>query len=524
MSSIASPPFNDSTADITICSSDGVVFRLHRVILSLASDFFKDMLSLPQPAATSYHQGPHTTQPGGTPIIEVSESSDVLERLFRLCYPVDDPVLDTIGEVRSTLEAAMKYQMSEAIKITKRKLLALAAADPLRVYCVACRFSLEEEASAAAKEVFKQKAQDRYVEDLEETTIGAYHRLLSYCERRGRVRERFRFTVHRDGRDDPPVTSTPSIGELTLELPELSVDPKIASHPFDMAEAEIGLVSSDGVEFRVFKHILQLSSPPLYDRANDLPASAPVTINVSEPSRILSILLQLSYPTLEPRLEDLHDISAALTAAEKYEMHRASQVLRAAMNMRKDVASEDPVTLYALACHFGMRELAVAAAKRTLRTELMRTSVSELDAVGVSAGCFYRLLEYHRRCRAAVRSIFETGDWIEPDMLTQLRSCCRRAYSASPRTPCWYDMYMTRIAEEAWPRSKSVMKDQLLQNVLEATQDPGYSCGYCMDVQGIFLLIRFSKYVAEKIESLEKNVALQWMSLGAPPSPAPLSS
>lgn len=531
MASTAPHPFDDPTADIVVISFDGVSFALHKIILSLASEFFRDMLSLPQPATPLLLKSSDLTGDAKVPTIAVSERSDVLERLFRLCYPVDDPVMDTIDEVCSTLEAAMKYQMSEAIKITKRKLLKLAVSEPLRVYCVACRFSLEEEASAAAKEVFKQKAQENYVAELEETSIGAYHRLLSYCERRGRVRERFRFTVHRDGRDELAATSTPSIGVLTLDLAGLSVEPKLAPYPFDLPEAEVVLVSSDDVEFRIYKHIIQLSSTVLHTRLQDITPPAPLTITVSEHSRIISILLQLCYPMPEPRLEDMHDISVALAAAEKYEMQRAAQVLRAALNLRKDNTSEDPFTLYAIACHFGMRELAVAAAKSTLRTELMRSSVSELEAIGISGGCFYRLLEYHRRCRAAVRSIFDNNDWIEPDMLTHLRNCCRSAYGATPQTPCWYNMYMTRIAEEAWPRSKSVTKDELLQSVLEA-QEPGYSysCGYCLDVKGIFILIRFSKYVAETMESLEKAVSLSGlylnrddahMTLGRPAMVAP---
>ncbi|KAI0738449.1 hypothetical protein C8Q80DRAFT_1275452 [Daedaleopsis nitida] len=519
----AGHPFNQSTADIIITSSDDVPFRLHRIILSLASDFFSDMLSLPQPT-----QNQRADETDVIPTISVSESSEVLEKLFRLCYPVDDPPMKTIEEVRSILEAAMKYQMSEAVKITKRKLLALASTDPLRVYCVACQFGLEEEASAAAKEVYRQKAQDRYVEDLEETSIGAYHRLLSFCERHGRVRgERFRFTVHRNGRDDAAAPPTPSIAQLTLEPPDLSADARVAPYPFDLAEAEVVLVTSDSVEFRVFQQILALCSPVLSARAKDLPPSAPSTIDVSEHSRIFSILLQLSYPTAEPRLEDLLDISAALAAAEKYEMQRASQVLRAVLASRRDSPSEDSTTLYAIASRFGMRELAVAAAKRTLRTEIMRASasISDLDALGVSAGCFYRLLDYHRRCRAAVRSIFNfdnSGDWIDYEMSTQLHSCCRSAFGSAPRTPCWFNVYMQRVGAEEWPKSASATDSALLQSVLEATPESGYSCGYCLDVQSVFVLIRFSKYVAETMDSLEASVALKWVGSGPSPSPVPL--
>ncbi|RPD58999.1 hypothetical protein L226DRAFT_489116 [Lentinus tigrinus ALCF2SS1-7] len=517
MLSLAGHPFNQDTADIALCSSDDIVFKLHKVILCLASDFFKDMLSLPQPSSVESGSSQDANDFDGLPVVHVSEHSKVLDRIFRLCYPVDDPPLETIEEVRSTLEAAMKYQMAEAVKITKRRLLGLARDDPLRVYAVACCFSLEEEASAAAQEVLKQKAQEGYVEELEEISIGAYHRLLSYCQRRGRVRDQFMFTVHRSGvrGPAPSVTSTPTLNAIALDTTDKALEPRVALHPFDDPEAEITLVTSDGVEYRVHKKILQLSSPVLYATAKGLLASDRTTISVAEPSRIMDILLRLCYPVLEPEVGDLHDISVALAAAEKYNMQRASQVLRNAMASRRDSTSDDPVVLYAIACRFGMRDIAVAAARRTLHTEIMQSSVSELDSIGVSGGCLFRLLEYQRRCKAAIRSIFNgTHGWIDSDMLAQLQQCCSMAnFNPLSRMPCWYDEYMSRIGEEGWPRSEMVQDELLLLSVVESAeraQRANYPCVTCFDRRGTFLLISFSRCVADTIDSLERKVTLQW--------------
>ncbi|KAI0694548.1 hypothetical protein C8T65DRAFT_744306 [Cerioporus squamosus] len=355
----AGPPFNESTADIAICSSDDVAFKLHRVILCIASEFFKDMLSLPQPSSGEPGCSGELGGFEGHPLVHVSEQSVVLERLFRLCYPVDDPPLQTIGEVRSTLEAAMKYQMAEAIKITK---------------------------------------------------------------------------------------------------------------PF---------------------------IPVLYTTAKELLASDRTAVHVAEPSRILDILLRLCYPVREPDIEDLHDISIALAAAEKYEMQRASQVLRAALASRREISTDDPVVLYAMACRFDMRDLA-------------------LDAIGVSGGCFYRLLEYQRRCKSAIRSIFNGTDWIESDVLAQLQDCCSLQAFHATRNPCWYDEYMSRISDEGWPKGETVQDDLLLLSVLESAERvhrANYNpCSTCFNRRGTFLLISFSKCVADTIESLEKKVTLQWIT------------
>ncbi|TBU44068.1 hypothetical protein BD309DRAFT_990543 [Dichomitus squalens] len=512
MTSQADHPFNEPSADIIICSSDNVTFRLHTVILSLASDFFKDMFSLPQPGV------PSTSEPGELPVLNVSESSDVLERLFRLCYPVDHPTLGTIHEVRSTLEAALKYQMAVAIKIAKRRLRSLASADPLSVYAVACCFDLEAEAAAAAKEVLKQKLQTRYVPELEDLSIGAYHRLLSYCERGGRVNDRFRFTFHTSGggRNRQTPMSTPSLTEASLEpvAPNVLPETRTAPHPFDSTEAEVTLVASDGMEFHVFKHILRLSSPVLTSKVSDIHPPSPLRVPLSEPSRILSLLLQLCYPVPEPRLSDLHDISAALIAAEKYEMQRACHVLRAALTAKKDDVSEDPVLLYAAACRSGMRELATAAAKRALRSDILKTPASELDSIGVTGGCLHRLIDHRDRCRAAVGSLFVNFsiDWISSDVYLQLQDSVRCGYAGE--NPCWFEPYLLRLSGQPWPSAEFATNEDLLQTILETTRDPisSYPCSYCASVQGTFLLLKLSKCAAEAISVAEKKEPLKWLS------------
>lgn len=513
MSSEASPPFNEPTADIIVCSSDNVLFRLHRIILSLASDFFKDMLSIPQPG----HHSPTTSADpsiNGIPVIHVPEPSDVLDRLFRLCYPVDDPALGTTHELRSTLEAALKYQMTEAIKITKRRLRSLAARDPLKAYAIACRFELESEAEAAAKEVLRQSVQGVYFSELEEIPIGAYHRLLSYCDRKGRVSDRFRFTFHTSGggRERPTSASTPSLNEAVLEpaVPDVLLEPQIAPYPFDSTEAEVTLVASDGIEFRVFASILRIASPVLFSKVSELQDSAPKRIPMSEPSRILSILLQICYPVSDPSLSDLHDIGSALISAEQYKMQHACHSLRAALFAKKDNISEDPVLLYAIACRFRMQGLALPAARRTLRTDIMKSPVSELDSLGVSGGCFYRLIDYHRRCRLAVESLLHNSpcDWKDLEASVQLEDACPHSYNLGLCKPCWYEPYMTRLSREHWPSSEFVANEDLLHNVLDSIRDSnGYGCPYCVTTHGAFLFMKFSKCVAEAIRAEESKAS-----------------
>jgi len=64
--------FNEEDTDLCLRSADSVVFRVHRLILTSASDVFKTMLSMPQPSQ-------HTLK--SIPTIDLTESGTVLELL-----------------------------------------------------------------------------------------------------------------------------------------------------------------------------------------------------------------------------------------------------------------------------------------------------------------------------------------------------------------------------------------------------------------------------------------------------------
>ena len=116
------PPFDNPAADIILRSSDGVNFHVHSIILAEASPVFADMLSIPQPANTmSRIKSKGVSE--GKPIVNLSEESQTLDRLLRLCYPVRDPVLDTLSDVYPVLSAAMKYEMDAATALMREDLV-----------------------------------------------------------------------------------------------------------------------------------------------------------------------------------------------------------------------------------------------------------------------------------------------------------------------------------------------------------------------------------------------------------------
>ena len=72
--------FDVPDANLIIRSSDNVNFRVHKSILAMASPFFKDLLSLPQP--------PDGEIVDGLSVVQLPESSELLTYLISVLYPI----------------------------------------------------------------------------------------------------------------------------------------------------------------------------------------------------------------------------------------------------------------------------------------------------------------------------------------------------------------------------------------------------------------------------------------------------
>ena len=78
------PSYASPDADIVLKSRDGVLFRAHSIILSVASGFFRDMLSLPRAA---------DSMDSVDDIVVMDETTDVLKALLDAIYPNSTTVL-----------------------------------------------------------------------------------------------------------------------------------------------------------------------------------------------------------------------------------------------------------------------------------------------------------------------------------------------------------------------------------------------------------------------------------------------
>ncbi|KAJ7759902.1 hypothetical protein B0H16DRAFT_1415622 [Mycena metata] len=113
-----SSKFSFADSDITFKSSDSVLFHVHRKNLDVCTEGFP-------PAGISTDGS----------IVELTETSDTLELLFRFVYPERHPGLDTTPfEVLAPLaEAAEKYQVFPAMNICHIRLRDMAEEHPVEV-------------------------------------------------------------------------------------------------------------------------------------------------------------------------------------------------------------------------------------------------------------------------------------------------------------------------------------------------------------------------------------------------------
>uniref|UniRef100_A0A0W0EZH2 BTB domain-containing protein n=1 Tax=Moniliophthora roreri TaxID=221103 RepID=A0A0W0EZH2_MONRR len=179
---LAEPPFDDTLgvpSDVSIRTSDNITFRAHRAILSLASPFFRTMLSLPQPSDSESNTDADT--------IPVSEDSKTIRSLLLLCYPGPRPTFVSestdLTEIKALIGALTKYEMLHTGIAGRLKDLIhqpFTCKEPLRIYAIACQFKWQDLAETAAKASLQYPLHEIYVAELEEISAGDYHRLLKY--------------------------------------------------------------------------------------------------------------------------------------------------------------------------------------------------------------------------------------------------------------------------------------------------------------------------------------------------------
>ncbi|TFY68857.1 hypothetical protein EVG20_g3388 [Dentipellis fragilis] len=172
---IADAPFHDQEngADVILRTSDGVDFYTHKTILCLVSPFFKTMFRLPQPADSA----------GSLPVVDVPESSHILDIILRSSYPFGSPTFRGLDDIEQVLEAALKYDIDSMVSVAKRYLDSFLDKYSLRIFVLGCRLNHEGICQSAATTLLKHPLQSLDSEVLRRISGYQYHILTQWHSR-----------------------------------------------------------------------------------------------------------------------------------------------------------------------------------------------------------------------------------------------------------------------------------------------------------------------------------------------------
>ena len=140
---LAEAPFDDTQADLILLSSDKVLFRVFKIILSLASPIFTDMFSLPSPPSEKPHDE--------VQVVPLSEDSTALDVALRHIFPVRNPKGDKLQYASVLAEFARKYQVEALDEFTTGYLMDSIERDPVGVYAIAVTYGYNDVGAKAAR-------------------------------------------------------------------------------------------------------------------------------------------------------------------------------------------------------------------------------------------------------------------------------------------------------------------------------------------------------------------------------------
>ncbi|TFY71124.1 hypothetical protein EVG20_g1886 [Dentipellis fragilis] len=198
------------------------------------------------------------------------------------------------------------------------------------------------------------------------------------------------------------------------------VEIRDADPPFNHSTADFIFRSRDHVDFRVHKALVSLASPS-FDGLLSLPP--PITDGIVSINEVKDGLPVIPFPedqqTLLYLLCSCHgfapDVLPPLTVQGLKSVCAAhDKYVITAIHPRVhdtfiSVAKEDPVAVYAIACHYRMDKLMLAAAKLSLLEPALHLSHS--PELGLITGLQYsNLIHYHQECKE-VAANFASKDW-----------------------------------------------------------------------------------------------------------------
>ncbi|THH30770.1 hypothetical protein EUX98_g3419 [Antrodiella citrinella] len=435
------PPFTDlgNGADLILRSCDDQYFFVHHVILSLVSPVFREMFIAVPPRP----QGP--PEPLQT-VHLTEETSFVLDRLLRICYPVSNPDLEKLSleDVDDCLRVSHKYEMVHCTNVIAENLIISSSwwGTPLlanATFAIACRWNLRNLARVVAKEIALnlrtpfgvkdgpeptepynfladvhpgQLAAELYVDSMHDIPASSLYRLISYA--------------YSESRD--PYSSEHRHMNFCHHEQNLSRTERYHAFPFNtlgpVTSPDIVIKSCDGIEFNVQREILAKTSSILPDGLSSESAivtgdssDSLYTVDVAIDSTLLSPLLQLCY---ELESESFNSDSALVTglshnqAEAVFLLALRNRVIGAkdfmAAWLRSDIYS-NPLRVYLMSARLGFNDVAQDAAIVATQRNIAYSYDSELE--NTQAGHYFALLQYSHQYQETFMAVVGNEKLVE---------------------------------------------------------------------------------------------------------------
>ncbi|KAJ3476031.1 hypothetical protein NLI96_g11439 [Meripilus lineatus] len=392
---ISHPFHNTTSADVILRSVDDVDFYVHKHILSMASGFFRDLFSLEQNTQDD------SSSKGPPSVISVTENSDVIEGILRLCYPVDEPEMTDISKVVDIFGAAHKYDIRTVQNRLRVPLRSFIDKSPFRVFAHACSYKLEDTAREAAEawrsspeshsKLFTLSSNNRwentpysssYSREMADVPAGIYYRLLQYL-RTGDAPQSFCYPTS----PPSPVQITPNSYYCQRTLLDA------VGAPFD-----INVHAIDGVTFPAHRMVLSMASAVLrnliHEEGND-------PIHLSEDACTVAIVLRACYPSAGiSKLDMPFSLVATVSqAAMKYTLCDLESVTKQKLG---GYISTHPLGVFLNAVHLEWMEGARAAALQLSRLPITDPGPYDPLLERTPTRVLHALLKFHFDYRKAL--------------------------------------------------------------------------------------------------------------------------
>lgn len=292
-------------------------------------------------------------------------------------------------------------------------------------------------------------------------------------------------------------------------------EPITFTPPFDDADADLIIHSSDDAYFSVIKPILRRASPVFANMFDfpptDVDGQTPV-VDLTEDKKTILALLHLCYPLGGPSVENLDEVSALMGVCEKYSMEGAQEAL-GKMHLRQFL-EQDPLRVYALAVRARCSGVAEDAARQCLHKSLSYMFSTNLpDFRHISAPAYHALLSYYHAYGMVAASVITCYNfpWVA-DMRNYCWGNCQcrgKAFKVQDEQSCrpvqqWWVEFLNGTArsllDQPEPTSRLSMPSQL-------ALPPSLSCNSC-NASYLANLNDFLPKVQEQVEAAVARVSI----------------